>query len=124
MRGPLIRLVLRRVLAGVAVLLIVSVVLFSATHVLPGDLATRILGNRATPEAVAELREKMGLNRSYPEQYFGWLTGFLTGDAGYSTTGQEVWPILRERGTNSLILAAAASLLVVVIAMALGVVSR
>lgn len=121
MDGALGKLLLRRVAAGVGVLWVVSVLLFSATYVLPGDPATRILGNRATPEAVAALREEMGINRSYPEQYFGWLSGFVTGDAGTSTTGNEVWPMLRERGANSLTLAATASVLVVAIAMALGV---
>ena len=112
---------LRRIAAGVVVLWVVSVLLFTATYVLPGDPAARILGNRATPEAVAALREEMGLDRSYPEQYFGWLSGFLTGDAGTTASGTEVWPTLRERGANSLILAATASLLVIAIAMALGV---
>ena len=115
------KLLLRRIAAGIGVLWVVSVLLFSATYVLPGDPATRILGNRATPEAVAALREEMGINRSYPEQYFDWLSGFVTGDAGTSTTGNEVWPMLRERGANSLTLAATASVLVVAIAMALGV---
>ena len=121
MDGALGKLLLRRIAAGIGVLWVVSVLLFSATYVLPGDPATRILGNRATPEAVAALREEMGINRSYPEQYFGWLSGFVTGDAGTSTTGNEVWPMLRERGANSLTLAATASVLVVAIAMALGV---
>ena len=121
MGGPLGRLMLRRIAAGIGILWVVSVLLFSATYVLPGDPATRILGNRATPETVAALREEMGLNRSYPEQYFGRLTGFLSGDAGTTTTGSQVWPVLRERGANSLILAATASVLVIAIASTLGV---
>ena len=121
MRGQLPKLILRRIGASVGVLWAVSVLLFTATYVLPGDPATRILGNRATPEAVTALREEMGLNRPYPEQYFSWLTGFVTGDAGTTVAGNDVWPILRERGGNSLILAAVASLLVIAIAMALGV---
>ena len=112
---------LRRIAAGVGVLWVVSVLLFTATYVLPGDPATRILGNRATPEAVSALREEMGLDRSYPEQYLGWLSSFLTGDAGTTASGTDVWPTLRERGANSLILAATASLLVIAIAMVLGI---
>ena len=121
MGGTLGKLMLRRIAAGIVVLWVVSVLLFTATYVLPGDPAARILGNRATPEAVAALQEEMGLDRSYPEQYYGWLSGFLTGDAGTTAAGAEVWPALRERGANSLILAATASLLVIAIAMALGI---
>ncbi len=121
MGGPLTKLILRRIGASAVVLWVVSVLLFTAIYVLPGDPVTRILGNRATPEAVTALREEMGLNRSYPQQYFSWLAGFVTGDAGTTVTGNEVWPTIRERGINSLILAAAASLLVITIAMALGI---
>ncbi len=121
MGGPLARLVLRRICTSIGVIWVVTVLLFTAVYVLPGDPATRILGNRATPEAVHALREEMGLNRPYPQQYLSWLAGFATGDAGTTVTGTEVWPIIRERGQNSLILASTASLLVVAIAMVLGV---
>lgn len=123
MGGSVGKLLLRRIAAGIAVLWVISVVLYAATYTLPGDAATRILGNRATPEAVTELRKKMGLDRSLPEQYFAWFTGVIRGDAGTSTTGKEVWPVLRERGANSLTLAAVAFVLAVLIAFVLGVTS-
>lgn len=122
MGGPLGRLLLRRVAAGIGVLWVVSVLLFSGTYVLPGDPATRILGNRATPDTLAELREEMGLNRSYLEQYLGWFSDFFAGELN-TATGQSAWPVLRERGTNSLILAATSFVLVVGIAMTLGIAS-
>ncbi len=123
MRGPLTRLLLRRVAAGVGVLWAVSVILFLATYALPGDPATRILGNRATPETLEKLREKMGLNRSLPERYVGWFADVFSGNARSATTDTPILPTLRERGANSLILAGAASLLVVAIALTLGVAS-
>lgn len=123
MGGPLSKLLARRIAAAICVLWVVSVVLFTATYVLPGDPASRILGSRATPEALAEMREEMGLNRSYIEQYAGWFAEFVSGDAKSDITGRALWPTLRERGANSLILAATASLLVVAIALTLGVIS-
>lgn len=121
MGGSLGALLVRRIAAGIGVLAAVSVVLFVAIYVLPGDPATRILGSRATPETVAQMRAKMGLNRSLPEQYFGWFGDLFAGQATASTTGRALWPLLRERAANSLILAAAASLLVVVIALLVGI---
>ena len=123
MGGPLTRLLLRRIAVGVVVLWIISVLLFSATYVLPGDPAVRLLGNRATPETVSALREKMGLERSYFEQYYGWIGSFLTGEVKSVVTDKPARDALTQRGANSLILAAAAFLLTVAIAMALGVVS-
>ncbi len=121
MNGSLVRTLIRRMAAGIAVLWAVSLLLFLAIYVLPGDPASRILGNRATPEALAEMRERLGLNRPISEQYLAWLTGILQGDAGASTTGTPVWPLLKERGANSLTLAAAASILAVAIALVVGV---
>jgi len=120
--GSLGKLMLRRLAAGVGVLWVASVLLFSATYVLPGDPATRILGNRATPESLAELQQRLGLDRSYLEQYLGWVTDFFTG-AAESVNGQPVWTALAERGANSLILAGTASVLVIVIALVVGVIS-
>ena len=89
MGGSVGRLLLRRIAAGIAVLWVISVVLYAATYVLPGDAAMRILGNRCH-NGICGLRcaEKMGLNRSLPEQYFAWFTGVIRGDAGTSTTGK------------------------------------
>ena len=123
MGGPLTRLLIKRIAVGAVVLWIISILLFSATYVLPGDPAARLLGNRATPETVSALREKMGLERSYFEQYYGWIGSFLTGEVKSVITDKPARDALTQRGYNSLILAAAAFLLTVAIAMALGVVS-
>ncbi len=121
MTGSLVRTLIRRTAAGIVVLWAVSLLLFLAIYVLPGDPASRILGNRATPGALAEMRERLGLNRPIAEQYLAWLAGILRGDAGTSTSGAPVWPLLKERGANSLTLAAAASILAVAIALVVGV---
>ena len=68
--------------AALAVLFVVSLLTFAALHVVPGDTATLVLGTDATPQALQQLRESMGLDRSLPEQYVSWICGVLTGDWG------------------------------------------
>ena len=76
--------VLRR-LGGVAgVLLGMSLLIFAVVHVLPGNVAYAILGEYATPAAVAALEAKLGLNDPLPLQYWRWLSGMLHGDFGDS----------------------------------------
>ncbi len=122
-RHPLARALGRRVAASVAVLWGVSLLLFAATVVLPGDPATRILGQDATPENVEAMQRELGLDRPVAVQYVDWLGGVLTGDLGTATTGQPVGPLLRERASNSLILAGVAASLTVAIALIVGVAS-
>ena len=114
-------MLIRRLGTGIIVLWAVSLLLFLAIYMLPGDPASRILGNRATPEALAEMRERLGLDRPISQQYLAWLAGILRGDAGTSTSGAPVWPLLKERGANSLTLASAASILAIVIALVVGI---
>jgi peptide/nickel transport system permease protein len=78
------RYVLRRVAALVATLFFVSVLVFVAIRVLPGDPAQVIMGTEGSPEAAARLREAMGLNRPLLVQYLQWLGGALRGDLGVS----------------------------------------
>jgi peptide/nickel transport system permease protein len=79
--------IFRRLAFGVVVLFIVSIVVFGATQALPTDPAQAILGKNATPEALARLREALGLNRSIPAQYADWAGGVVTGDLGHSLAG-------------------------------------
>lgn len=78
------RYVLRRAGAFVATLLVVSVVVFVAIRVLPGDPALVIMGTEASPEAAAALRRALGLDRPIPAQYVEWLAGAIRGDLGRS----------------------------------------
>jgi peptide/nickel transport system permease protein len=78
------RYVVRKAAALLATLLFVSLLVFLAVHVLPGDPALLIIGTEGTPEAAARLREAMGLDRPLPVQYVEWLGRALTGDLGRS----------------------------------------
>ncbi|CCQ96685.1 dipeptide transporter; membrane component of ABC superfamily [[Clostridium] ultunense Esp] len=74
----------RRLLLAIPVVLLVTVMVFSLLHMLPGDPATVILGQEATPEAVEALREELGLNKPIILQYLNWLGGVLQGNLGRS----------------------------------------
>src|SRR4051794_10815604 len=80
-------LLLRRTLLGLLTLFIVSILVFFATQVLPGNAATAVLGQSATPERVDVLEKQLGLERPVVEQYFSWLGGLVTGDLGESLSG-------------------------------------
>src|SRR6267378_7631520 len=75
---------LRRLLGLFGVLLGMSVLIFAIVHVLPGNVAYAILGEFATPAAVAQLEAKLGLNDPLPVQYWRWLSAMLHGDFGMS----------------------------------------
>src|SRR2546423_993838 len=96
--------VLWRVLLGVLSLLLVSLLVFSATQALPSDPARAILGDSATPEAVANLRAQLDLDHSAAYQYTHWLGRALTGDLGNSLAarGTPVTELLANRVENSL----------------------
>src|SRR5262249_60015690 len=108
----------RRVLHGLISLLILSAIIFACTHLLPGDAAVTILGEGATPEALAALRTRLGLDRSFAVQYVHWLAGIPRGAFGISTTlNQPAGPIIAERFGHSLALA----LITIVVAGALSI---
>jgi peptide/nickel transport system permease protein len=75
---------LRRLLGLVGVLAGMSVLIFSIVHILPGNVAYAILGEFATPAAIAKLEEQLGLNDPLPVQYWRWLNAMLHGDFGMS----------------------------------------
>ena len=75
---------LRRLTAVLAVLLVVSFAVFAITMILPGNAAVMILGEYATPDQLAALEERLGLNRPFGVQYLDWLSGLLRGDWGTS----------------------------------------
>ncbi len=75
---------LKKILALIITLFIVSLLAFLAFQIIPGDPTTKLLGTEATPEAQAALREELGLNRPIPVRYWEWLTAFLRGDMGQS----------------------------------------
>ncbi len=78
--------ILKRLLIGVATLLAASIVVFAVLEILPGDPAQLMLGTTATPDAVAALREQLGLSQPILWRYLNWLGGLLTLDFGRSYT--------------------------------------
>jgi peptide/nickel transport system permease protein len=82
--GNVLTIILQRLALGLLTLLIVSVVIFIAVNLLPGDFAQSILGQGATPEAVASIRRDLGLDQPPVARYFDWLGGVLRGDFGSS----------------------------------------
>jgi peptide/nickel transport system permease protein len=103
-------------------LVVVSVVVFAGTEILPGDAATAILGRDATPSAVTQMRHELGLDKPVVQQYVSWIGGLLHGDLGTSlTSGLPVSDLIGSRVVNTLILAAVASLVMIPLALVLGV---
>ncbi|MFO1121795.1 MAG: ABC transporter permease [Hyphomicrobiales bacterium] len=102
---PIVLLVARRILLSIVTLLLVSLIIFSMLEVLPGDVATRILGRDATPEALDLLRSQLGLDRPAAVRYVDWLGGLLTGDLGRSlVSSRPISEILAPRIFNTLLL--------------------
>src|SRR5918994_7128424 len=80
----LARLVLRRLALGILTIWAASVVIFVATEILPGDVATAVLGQTATPQAVENIRNQLNLDRPAYQRYLEWLGGAVQGDFGIS----------------------------------------
>ena len=90
--------ILKRVLQAIPVLFVVITATFILTRMVPGDPAVTMLGPQASPDAVAELREKLGLNQPMWKQYIDYLLGVLQGDFGWSTSyTSEVMPLILSR---------------------------
>ncbi|MGF1563433.1 MAG: ABC transporter permease [Geminicoccaceae bacterium] len=120
--GDLTQLVLKRLGLGAVTLLVVSVLIFFAVELLPGDIAEAVLGQGATEETVAAMREQLGLDQPAPIRYFEWLGGALTGNFGVSlVSGEPVGAAISERFVNTLFLATYAAVVAVPLAIFLGV---
>src|SRR6516225_1893123 len=120
----MLRLIASRAALGVLTLLAVSVVIFVCTQILPGDVASAVLGQQATPDALRVFRAELGLDKPAYIRYFAWLGGILHGDFGRALTNQrdiieELWP----RFVNTLFLASYAAVLAVPLAVGLGILS-
>lgn len=116
--------VARRVLQGAIVVLLISVIVFAATQVLPGSPAKAIYGKNATPQLIAALNEQFGLDRPLPEQYLSWLGGILTGDLGTSIALRApIDTILPDRLGNTVILVLLAFAIALPLSFLLGMVT-
>ena len=124
MGHPVVKLVVQRLALGLVLLLAVSVLIFVGTQLLPGDVAQAILGQSATPVALANLREKLGLSDPAYLRYFHWLAGILHGDLGKALTNdQDIATAIGGRLWNTLFLAFWAAVISVPLAITLGLIS-
>jgi peptide/nickel transport system permease protein len=115
------RFLLRRLSLALLTLLLVSMLVFVAVQLLPGDLGRTTLGPYASEEQVAALNDRLGANDPAPVRYANWLSRFVRGDWGTSATlRQPVRPLVLDRLGNSLVLAVYALALAVPVAVALG----
>ena len=123
----LLHAILRRTVVGIATLFAVSVLIFIGTSILPGDVANIILGQMSTPESLAVLRAKLGLDQPAYVRYFIWLGDLLTGDLGFSkagagagTVGTPISQMLVPRLMNTLRLSGVVAVIAVPFAMTVG----
>jgi peptide/nickel transport system permease protein len=124
MNAQIVSLVLGRLGVAVITLLIVSLVVFATTQMLPGDVAQILLGQAATPEAVAGLRTAMHLDQPAIVRYAQWLLGLLHGDLGHSyANDRAVASLIGWRLLNTLKLAAITAAVAVPLALTLGITS-
>jgi len=115
------RMVINRILIGIATLWVVSVLVFVGTSVLPGDVAESVLGQAATPESLAAYRAERGLDQPLVFQYTDWLGGMMTGDLGISKAGgASISSLISGRLGNTMFLAAVVALIAVPLSVALG----
>ncbi len=118
---PIVKLVAQRLALSIVLLLAASVLIFAGTMILPGDVAQSILGQSATEQSLANLREELGLNEPAVSRYFNWLGGVLQGDLGTAlTNGKDIAESVSYRLKNTLFLAATAAIISVPLAIFLG----
>jgi peptide/nickel transport system permease protein len=119
-----LRRILLRIGVGVATLLAVSAVVFLAVEALPGDAATAVLGQVATPELLEQYREDFGLDRPLLERYGDWLAGLFQGDLGESLpSGDPVSGAIADKLRNTAALSVATLIILVPLSVCLGIVS-
>ncbi len=118
---PIASMALKRLGLGLLTLLVVSIIIFSAVEMLPGDLAQEILGQAATPETVAAFRKELGLDKPPVERYFDWLGGAVQGDFGKSLASKRlISDLMATRLGNTLFLASFAAIIAVPVSIVLG----
>lgn len=116
--------VLRRLMLSIPILLLVSIMVFSLIHLIPGDPVTVILGQEATPEAKTALRHELGLDRPLVTQYVAWLGHVLQGNLGRSLVDRSpVSAQIMQRLPPTIELAFGAFLVALLIAVPTGIIS-
>jgi len=117
-------LIARRILTSIGTLLLVSIFIFGAVEILPGDIARQILGRGVSEEQVNLFRQQMGFDRPVVERYLNWLHGAVRLDFGKGLLNKRpVLDIVAPRLRNTLILGAAAFALYIPISLLFGILS-
>lgn len=120
----MIGFIVRRLGAMVLTIVLSSLLVFFALQALPGDVATQVLGQNATPEAVAALREKLNLNQPPFQRYLSWVGHAVQGDFGESTaSGDPVGALLWQSLRNTLLIASIAVVIGIVASLVLGIIA-
>lgn len=119
---PALLFVIKRVLQSVVVIFLVSIIVFGLLHALPGGPARGILGQQATLAQIKQFNHAQGFDKSFPEQYWLYLTRLLHGDLGQSyKLNQSVASLIAQRLPKTIVLGALSTLLALIIAVPLGV---
>lgn len=120
----MLKLILTRLALGALTLLAVSVLIFAATEILPGDVASAVLGQGATPETLKAFRHELGLDQPAYHRYFQWLIHALQGDLGRAMTNKrDILQTLGPRFGNTMFLAGFAAAIAVPLAVIMGTVA-
>lgn len=118
--GGIPAFIVRRILLGLLVIFLVSLIVFLATQAL-GDPARAILGRDATPDRLAALQKELNLGQPLVQQYLDWLAGLFRGDLGNSLASQQpVTSLLSDRIVNSGVLVFTAALVSIPISIGIG----
>lgn len=127
---PVVATIAKRLGLGLVTLVVVSIIIFSAIELLPGDFGEAVLSQSATPEAVAAIRRELGLDQPAIVRYFDWVGAVATGDFGQSFSGRSASGVDRSRPVadlvaprlwNTLFLAGITAAIAVPLALALGI---
>ena len=115
-------IVIKRLGLGLLTIIVISILIFLGVEALPGDVATAILGQEATPETVAAFRKELKLDLPPHIRYFAWLGDFLRGDLGTSLANKRpISELIFWRFQNTIFLAASAAVVAVPVAVILGI---
>jgi peptide/nickel transport system permease protein len=124
---PVASFVIRRVATGLVTLLVVSMLIFVATNILPGNVATVVLGRNATPARVHKLDSELNINHSVPARYLTWLENAVQGNFGHSAVAEAegrpdstISSTLGDPLRNSFVLAALTTILLIPLTLILG----
>lgn len=118
------RFILQRIFATIPVMFVVAVFIFLMLRLSPGDPATVIAGDYATPEAIARIRANLGLDEPLPVQFVAWIGNLLTGDLGISIfSNLPVTTLIAQRVEPTVALACTTLILILVVAVPLGTIA-